>query len=140
MSPRGIFNKTHLSLFYAVTARWLAWAGTLPSEHQHYWLPQHCLLSDDNMTVPTHAPPAACATQTSPDDASLQPRIYLPQLNHLSKVLKRGNDHEVNVGPNSRQTVRIPTQRVLTVLWVHHWQRFLSTKLQNIPVNSLSYQ
>ena len=42
-------------------------------------------------------------------------------------------------GPNSRQTVRIPTQRVLTVLWVHHWQRFLSTKLQDIPVNMIEH-
>ena len=77
--------------FYAVTARWLAWAGFLPSEHQRYWLPLQtldnhdtwtlshlvclkkmqtkavseygCLLSDDNMTVPTHAAPVACATQ-----------------------------------------------------------------------------
>ena len=40
-------------------------------------------------------------------------------------------------GPNSRQTVRIPTQRLLTVLWVHHWQRFLSTQLQTIPANMI---
>ena len=40
------------------------------------------------------------------------------------------------MGPTLRispQKVRIPTQRVLTVLWMHHWQRYMSTKLQNIP-------
>ena len=105
--------------FYAVTARWLAWAGTLLSEHQHFWLPNQifddhetwtmshlvylksiqsmavskygCLLADDNMTVPANAAPAARATQMSSDDVSLQPTIYPPQLNHLCKVHKPVN-------------------------------------------------
>ena len=73
--------------FYAVTARWLAWAGTLPSEHHPFWLPKQilddhgtwtmshlahlksihtkavsefgCLLAADDMTVPANAAPAA---------------------------------------------------------------------------------
>ena len=47
----------------------------------------------------------------------------------------RGNDLGLNGWPDSRQKVRIPTQRVLTVLWVHHWQRSLTTQWQNIPAN-----
>ena len=149
--------------FYVVTARWLAWAGTLPLEHHHYWLPQQtldnhdtwtlshlvhlktiqtqavsaygCLLADDNMTVPAHAPPSACAPHTSSDDVSRQPTVYLPQLNHLCQVLTRGNDNGLNNGPDARQNVRIPTQRVMTVLWSHHWQRSLSGSWKDIPKN-----
>ena len=44
--------------------------------------------------------------------------IYLQQLNHLCKVLTRGKDHGWHDGTDSRQQVRIPTQRVLTVLWM----------------------
>ena len=118
VTPNHLFRDT---AFYVVTARWLAWAGTLPREHHHYWLPQQtldnhdtwtishlvhlktlqtqavseygCLLADDNMTVPAHAPPSACAPHTSSDDVSRQPTVYLPQLNHLCQVLTRGNDH-----------------------------------------------
>ena len=160
VTPNYLFRD---AAFYVVTARWLAWAGTLPPEHHHYWLPQQtldnhdtwtlshlvhfktiqtkaveeygCILSDDNMTVPAHAPPAACAPHTSSDDVSRQPTVYLPQLNHLSKVLTRGNDHGLNAGPDSRQNVRIPTQRVMTVLWSHHWQRSLSGTWKDIPQN-----
>ena len=37
--------------FYVVTARWLAWAGTLPLEHHHYWLPQQTLDNHDTWTL-----------------------------------------------------------------------------------------
>ena len=163
VTPNHLFRDT---AFYVVTARWLAWAGTLPSEHHHYWLPQQtldnhdtwtishlvhlktlqtqavseygCLLADDNMTVPAHAPPSACAPHTSSDDVSRQPTVYLPQLNHLCQVLTRGNDNGLNNGLDSRQNVRIPTQRAMTVLWSHHWQRSMSTRWngwKDIPQN-----
>ena len=90
------------------------------------------------MTVPAHAPPSACAPHTSSDDVSRQPTVYLPQLNHLCQVLTRGNDNGLNNGLDSRQNVRIPTQRAMTVLWSHHWQRSMSTRWngwKDIPQN-----
>ena len=83
------------SAFYAVTARWLAWAGTLPAAHHELWLPKQilddhatwtishlvhlpniqnravsdygCLLADDDMMVPANAATAARATHTDDD-------------------------------------------------------------------------
>ena len=145
VTPNHLFRD---AAFYVVTARWLAWAGTLPPEHHHYWLPQQtlddhdtwtlshlvhlkalqthavsefgCPLADDNMTVPAHAPPSACAPHTSSDDVS-----------------RNG----LNNGLDSRQNVRIPTQRAMTALWSHHWQRSMSTRWngwKDIPQNMKS--
>ena len=44
-----------------------------------------------------------------------------------------GNDHGLNDGTDSRQKVRIPTQRVMTVLWVRQYERLLATLFPNIP-------
>ena len=41
----------------------------------------------------------------------------------------------MNNGPDARQNVRIPTQRVMTVLWSHHWQRSLSGTWKDNPQN-----
>ena len=165
VTPNHLFRD---AAFYVVTARWLAWAGTLPPEHHHYWLPQQtlddhdtwtlshlvhlkalqthavsefgCPLADDNMTVPAHAPPSACAPHTSSDDVSRPPTVYLPQLNHLCQVLTRGNDNGLNNGLDSRQNVRIPTQRAMTVLWSHHWQRSMSTRLERLEGYSTEHE
>ena len=149
--------------FYAVTARWLAWVGSLPPESHQYWIPKQilddhetwtmshlvrlknihnqavsqygCLLADDDMTVPANAATAARHTQRSSDDVSPQPIIYLPQLNHLHKVLTRGNEHGLNDGTDSRQKVRIPTQRLLTVLWLRKWEQRMLSELTNTPAH-----
>ena len=39
----------------------------------------------------------------------------------------------MNDGTDSRQKVRIPTQRVMTVLWVRQYERLLSKLFPNIP-------
>ena len=85
------------------------------------------------MMVPANAATAARDTNMLSDDVSTQPTIYLPQLNHLCKVLTRGNDQGLHDETDSRQKVRIPTQRVLTALWMRNCARFASPNFPNIP-------